>query len=216
MRGNEIMKTIMLMLTSLLFAGCSVLGKRDAAEPPYEMLKHDGPFEVRRYGPMVIAETILDEENYSTASGKGFNRLAGYIFGKNRSKSSISMTAPVLQERRSEKISMTTPVLQQRNKGGWTMAFVLPEGFTLASAPEPLDPEVKLREVPPATVAVIRFSGLHSSANLEKYGRKLQAWLEKHGYHALSEPRLASYDPPWTIPFLRRNEVHIRITTDQD
>lgn len=205
------MKTVMLMLTSLLFAGCSVLGKREAAEPPYEMLKHDGAFEVRRYGPMVIAETFLDEESYSAASGKGFNRLAGYIFGKNRSKTSISMTAPVLQERGSEKISMTAPVLQQPNKGGWSMAFVLPEGFTLASAPEPLDPEVKLRELPASTVAVVTFSGLHSAANLEKYGRRLQAWLEKQGYRAISEPKLASYDPPWTLPFLRRNEVQIII-----
>lgn len=208
------MNTVMLMLTSILLAGCSVLGKRSAAEPPYELLQHDGPFELRRYGPMVIAETILDDENYGTASGKGFNRLAGYIFGKNRSKSPISMTAPVLQERRNEKIPMTAPVLQQRNKGGWSMAFVLPDGFTLATAPEPLDPEVKLREVPPATVAVLRFPGLHSAANLEKHGRQLRAWLEKQGYRAISEPRLAAYDPPWTIPFLRRNEVQIRITPD--
>jgi len=206
------MKT--LMLTSLLFAGCSVLGKREAAEPPYELLKQDGPFEVRRYGPMVIAETFLNEERYSTASGKGFNRLAGYIFGKNRSKTSISMTAPVLQERSSEKISMTAPVLQQPDKGGWRMAFVLPEGFTLESAPEPLDPEVKLRALPPSMVAVVTFSGLHSAANLEKYGRQVQAWLKKQGYRALSEPKLASYDPPWTIPFLRRNEVQIRIEPD--
>jgi len=209
------MKTIMLMLTSLLLAGCSVLGKRDAAEPHYEALKHDGPFEMRRYGPMVIAETFIEGESYSAASGKGFNRLAGYIFGKNRSKSSISMTAPVLQERGSEKISMTAPVLQHPDKGGWSMAFVLPDGFTLQSAPEPLDPEVKLREVPPATIAVVTFSGLHSAANLEKYGRQLQTWLKKQGYRALSEPRLASYDPPWTIPFLRRNEVQTIIAPDQ-
>ncbi|NTU92861.1 MAG: heme-binding protein [Chlorobiaceae bacterium] len=208
------MKTVMLMLTSLLFAGCSVLGKRSAAEPPYEVLKKDGVFEVRRYGPMVIAETNLDEEDYGAASGKGFTRLAGYIFGKNRSKSSISMTAPVLQERHNEKISMTAPVLQQRQKSGWTMAFVLPEGYTLESAPEPLDPAVKLSEVPPASVAVISFSGLHSSGNLEKFSRQLRAWLEKQGYRAISEPKLAAYDPPWTLPFLRRNEVQIRIAPD--
>jgi hypothetical protein len=204
----------MLMLTSLLLAGCSVLGKREAAEPHYEVLKNDGAFEVRRYGPMVIAETFLNEESYSTASGKGFNRLAGYIFGKNRSKTSISMTAPVLQERSSQKISMTAPVLQQPDKGGWRMAFVLPEGFTLESAPEPLDPEVKLRELPASTVAVVTFSGLHSAANLEKYGRQLQTWLKKQGYRTISEPKLASYDPPWTIPFLRRNEVQIMIAPE--
>ncbi len=208
------MKTVMLLLTTLLLAGCSVLGKRSAAEPAYQVLKRDGAFEVRRYGPMVIAETTLDEPDYGAATGKGFNRLAGYIFGKNRSKISIKMTAPVLQERRSEKISMTAPVLQQRNKGGWTMSFVLPEGYTVESAPEPLDPEVKLGEVPPATVVVVRFSGLHSSANLETYGKQLQAWIDKQGYHAISEPKLASYDPPWTLPFLRRNEVQIRIEPD--
>ncbi|NTV66460.1 MAG: heme-binding protein [Chlorobaculum sp.] len=208
------MNTVMLMLTSLLLAGCSVLGKREAAEPHFEVLKNDGAFEVRRYGPMVIAETFLSEESYSSASGKGFNRLAGYIFGKNRSKTSISMTAPVLQERGSEKISMTAPVLQQPGKGGWSMAFVLPEGFTLESAPEPLDPEVKLRELPASTVAVVTFSGLHSAANLEKYGRQLQAWLKKQGYRPISEPKLASYDPPWTIPFLRRNEVQIMIAPE--
>jgi len=208
------MNTVMLMLTSLLLAGCSVLGKREAAEPHYEVLKNDGAFEVRRYGPMVIAETFLNEESYSTASGKGFNRLAGYIFGKNRSKTSISMTAPVLQERSSQKISMTAPVLQQPDKGGWRMAFVLPEGFTLESAPEPLDPEVKLRELPASTVAVVTFSGLHSAANLEKYGRQLQTWLKKQGYRTISEPKLASYDPPWTIPFLRRNEVQIMIAPE--
>ena len=210
------MKTVMLMLTTLLLAGCSVLGKRDAAEPPYELLKRDGAFEVRRYGSMVIAETFTDEGSYSAASGKGFKRLAGYIFGKNNSKSSISMTAPVLQEPASEKIPMTAPVLQQQNKSGWSMAFVLPEGFTLQSAPEPLDPEVTLRELQPSTIAVVTFSGLHSAANLDKYGRQLQAWLEKQGYRALSEPKLASYDPPWTIPFLRRNEVQIKIETGRD
>ena len=210
------MKTVILMLTSLLFAGCSVLGKRTTSEPPFELLKSDGQFEIRLYGSMLIAETILSEDDYGAASGKGFNRLAGYIFGKNRSKTSITMTAPVLQEKRSEKIAMTAPVLQQREKGGWTMAFVLPKGYTLESAPEPLDPEVKLREIPPATVAVVRFSGLHSSANLEKYGHQLQAWLEKQGYHALSTPRLASYDPPWTLPFLRRNEVQITIAHNPD
>ncbi len=208
------MKTVMLMLTSLLFAGCSVLGKRSAAEPPYEMLKQDGSFEVRRYGPMVIAETLLNDEDYGAASGKGFSRLAGYIFGKNRSKTSISMTAPVLQERRNEKIPMTAPVLQQRNKGGWSMAFVLPDGFTLATAPEPLDPEVKLSEVPAATVAVVTFPGLHSAGNLEKYDQQLRAWVEKQGYRAISEPKFAAYDPPWAIPFLRRNEVQIRIAPD--
>lgn len=208
------MKTVMLMLASLMLAACSVLGKREAAEPPYKLLKRDGSFEVRRYGSMVIAETFLSDESYSVASGKGFNRLAGYIFGKNRSQTTISMTAPVLQERDSEKIPMTAPVLQQQNKGGWSMAFVLPEGFTLQSAPEPMDPEVKLRELPPSTVAVLTFPGLHSAANLEKYGGQLQAWLEKRGYRALSEPRFAAYDPPWTLPFLRRNEVQIRIETD--
>ncbi len=198
----------LLLMTSLMLAGCSVLGKRTANEPPYKVLAEDADIEVRQYGEMIVAETVI-EGAYGQTGAPGFSRLAGYIFGKNRSKEKLSMTAPVLQEPVSEKISMTAPVLQEKKGSAWLMAFVMPEGSRLETLPVPLDPAVTLRAVEGKKVGVIRYSGLHSESNLRNYAGKLTGWLEKNGYHARSQPRAASYDPPWTLPFLRRNEVHI-------
>lgn len=144
---------------------------------------------------MIVAETVV-EGRYSTTSGPAFSRLAGYIFGKNRGKQKIAMTAPVLQEKKGT---------------AWSMMFVMPEGYTLETTPVPLDASVVVREVKGKKVAVIRYSGLHSESNLQSYAGKLTMWLEKKGYRILSPPRAASYDPPWSIPFFRRNEVHIDV-----
>ncbi len=200
----------LLLMTSLMLAVCSVLGKRTANEPPYKVISEEGDIEIRQYGEMIVAETVV-EGSYGQTSGAAFSRLAGYIFGKNRAKQKISMTAPVLQEPASEKISMTAPVIQEKKGTAWVMSFVMPEGSTLEALPIPLDTAVKLRLVQGKKVAVIRYSGLHSENNLRNYAETLTLWLEKKGLRVLSGPRTASYDPPWTIPFLRRNEVHIDI-----
>jgi len=200
----------MVLMTTFMLAGCSVLGKRTANEPQYKVLAEEGDIEIRQYGGMIVAETV-GEGKYSQTSGIAFSRLAGYIFGKNRAKQKIVMTAPVLQEPVSEKISMTAPVIQEKKGNAWVMSFVMPEEYTLETLPVPLDPAVTLRQVQGKKVGVIRYSGLHSESNLQNYAGKLTIWLEKRGKKVLSEPRAASYDPPWTIPFLRRNEVHIDI-----
>jgi len=200
----------LLVLSSLLLAGCSVLGNRSAPEPPYTVLQSDGEYEVRRYEPMIVAETVLNGD-YRSTSGKAFGKLSSYIFGSNRLNTEIGMTSPVLQERTGEKIGMTAPVIQEKEGDAWAMSFVLPPEYTLENAPEPLDADVLLREIPGARVAVIRFSGLHAEKNIEKHAGRLLLWLNRQGYRAVSSPRAASYDPPWTIPFLRRNEVMITI-----
>ena len=199
-----------LLMTSLMLAGCSVLGKRTANEPPYKVLSQDGEIEIRQYGEMIVAETVV-EGSYGQTSGAAFSRLAGYIFGKNRAKQKLAMTAPVLQEPVSEKISMTAPVIQEKKGNAWVMSIVMPEGYRLETLPVPLDDAVKLRMLPGKKVGVIRYSGLHSEHNLRNFAEKLTGWLEKNGNRVLSGARSASYDPPWTLPFLRRNEVHIDI-----
>jgi hypothetical protein len=201
---------LLFLLTGLMLAGCSVVGKRSAAEPPYKVLAEDGAIQIRQYDAMILAETVVTG-GYGQSSGQSFSRLAGYIFGKNRSKKQLPMTTPVLQEAVSEMLSMTAPVLQEKRGSSWMMAFVMPGGSTLATLPEPLDPLVTLHEVPARKVAVISYTGLHSESNLRNYASKLRTWLAGKGYRELSEPRAASYDPPWTIPFLRRNEVHIDV-----
>ena len=201
------------VLSGLLFilqTGCSVLGIRTAEEARYKVVSQDGRFQVREYADAVIAETVVDAD-YQKAQSIAFRRLAGYIFGKNKSKEQIPMTAPVILEKVSEKIAMTAPVLQEKSEHGWRMTFVLPAKYTIESLPEPLDPDVTIRQLKGRRVAVIRYSGSLSEAAMKARTGELSDWLAQRGYEAISEPGLAGYDPPWTLPFLRRNEIHIDI-----
>ncbi|UZJ37823.1 SOUL family heme-binding protein [Prosthecochloris sp. SCSIO W1103] len=204
------MNIVLLLLSSFLLAGCSVLGKRTAEEAQYTVLRSEGGYEVRQYQPMILAETAM-EGDYRSTSGKAFSKLASYIFGGNKADSSIDMTTPVIQEQRSEEIAMTAPVIQQKSGEKWVTAFVMPQKYTMETIPKPLDEDIVLREVPERRVAAIRYSGLHSEKNILKYSEKLNEWIAQNGYRPVSRPRMASFDPPWTLPFLRRNEVHIDI-----
>ena len=184
------------------------------------MIAADGVIEVRQYEPQLIAETFVEGIQHSMpgegkefrhSGNSGFRRLAGYIFGGNTSKEEIAMTAPVLQEQRSEKIAMTAPVLQEERGDGWWMAFVLPEGYTLESSPTPDDSRVSLREVPAKRIATLRYSGLNSPEKMARHEKTLRTWLEESGIRPTGPALMASYDPPWAIPFLRRNEVQLEV-----
>ena len=190
--------------------GCTVFGIRTAEEARYTTLEKDGRFAVRQYADCVVAETFVDT-GYREAGNAAFRRLAGYIFGKNQRREKIAMTAPVVQEPRSESIAMTAPVLQERSERGWRMAFVLPAEYTVETAPKPVDPKVVVRASEGRKVAVVRYTGWLSEARAQARAEELKHWLGERGYEAASQPRSAAYDPPWTIPFLRRNEIHIDI-----
>ena len=121
------------------------------------------------------------------------------------------MTAPVIQGQEAETMAMIAPVIQQKSGSVWLMAFVLPSNYSVATAPVPLDTAVIIKGIPGKKVAVIRYSGSLSEQNIEEKSEELKNWLSKQGYRAISPSRSAAYDPPWTLPFLRRNEVHIDI-----
>lgn len=208
--GEKMNTVVVLLLSSFFLVGCSVLGERTAEEAAYSLLKSDGEYEVRQYESMILAETTIDGD-YRSTSGKAFSKLAGFIFGGNKAESSIDMTTPVLQEQGGEEITMTAPVIQRKAGEKWVTAFVMPRKYTMEAIPKPLDKDIVLREIPPATVATIRYSGLHSEKNIAKYSEKLNDWIVENGYRPASRPRAATFDPPWTLPFLRRNEVHIDI-----
>ena len=199
---------VALLLSSFFLVGCSVLGERTVEEAAYSVLKSDGEYEIRQYEPMILAETTMDGD-YRSTSGKAFGRLSSYIFGENRAESNIDMTTPVLQEQGGKEIAMTAPIIQKKSGEKWVMAFVMPRKYTMETIPRPLDKDIVLREVPPAKVAVIRYSGFHSEKNITKYSERLNDWIVENGYRPASKPRAASFNPPWTLPFLRRNEVHI-------
>ena len=178
------------------------------------MLQSEDRFEVREYGALLVAETLVDA-TFDDAGNIAFKRLFGYISGDNEAASEIAMTAPVmaLDENRSggEEISMTAPVTGQQTDLGWRFAFVLPSDYMLASAPVPSNPEVSLAQVPARKVAVLRYSGSWSETTYQKKLQLLQNWMRQNRLEAASLPRVAGYDPPWTLPFLRRNEIMIDI-----
>jgi DNA gyrase inhibitor GyrI len=196
----------------VLMAGCSVFGGKAAEEPPYEVLVNEGDFEIRRYAPMVVARTRVAGADRDEAVGTGFMRLFDYITGENAPGDEIAMTAPVLSEPEAgegEDIAMTAPVLQEKRAEGWEVAFVLPEDMTLDGAPRPTNSEVTLAEVPSRRVGVVRFSGFLTAEKIAEHRAALSDWLEARGESPDGRYQAAGYNPPWTIPWLRRNEVMV-------
>jgi len=180
-------------------------------EPGFEVVRQVGEqVELRRYAPYVVAEVVLDT-SAAEAGNQAFPILAGYIFGKNKGQRKLEMTAPVTQSAEPMKMAMTAPVTQNIVAGGTRVQFVLPKAVTLATAPEPLDPRVVLREEPAALRAVIRYSGTWSQANYEEHLAKLRAVLAGAGITTEGEPVLARYNGPMTPWFMRRNEVWLAV-----
>lgn len=187
-----------------------MIGIRNYDEPGYTVLLEQDGVQIRQYPPVLLAETLV-QADYKASGSIGFKRLAGYIFGNNIKRQNMPMTTPVYREAASEDISMTAPVLQQPQGGQWLMSFVMPAQYTLATLPEPIDKTITLREVPAKKVAVLRYSGSLDQEAITAHSQTLTAWLQAHHYTALSPARSAAFDPPWTIPMLRRNEIHIDI-----
>ena len=179
-------------------------------EPGYQVIRKIEPIELRRYAPYVVAEVVLNTTPES-AGNQAFPILAGYIFGKNKGERKLAMTAPVTQTAAPVRLEMTAPVTQSTVPGGTLVQFVLPKDITLATAPEPLDERVHLREVPATTWAVIRYSGSWSQSNYEDHLTQLKSLLETAGVATRGEPVLARYDPPFMPSFLRRNEIWLEV-----
>jgi hypothetical protein len=205
------MQKMAAVLSALMLTGCSVVGIRSGTEEPkYEVVGSIGPVEIRHYGPRIAAETVIADDEYSARSA-GFRRIAGYIFGGNRSSTKIAMTAPVAQS--SETIAMTAPVAQSQDASGrWVVRFFMPASYTMASLPTPTDPAVRLVDVPGETMAVLRFSGFGSVGAMDEHRADLLKALAGSKWTPSGVPVAWYYDPPWTLPFLRRNEVAVAVT----
>jgi hypothetical protein len=214
---NTFQKLFLGTFMGLLAAGCSFFGKGSEEQPSYQIVAKQGNKEIRKYDSYVIAKTTVSG-SFKDAQSEGFNILAGYIFGKNKSQQKIAMTAPVVQKAESEKISMTAPVVISSNKNKtWTMTFSMPSKFTLETLPVPTDERVKIEKVEEKFVAALTFSGFwNESKNAEK-GKELKEWMRGYKeYQLTSQPMFAGYNPPWTLPFLRRNEMLIELTRRPD
>lgn len=145
------------------------------------------------------------------AGNRAFPILAGYIFGKNKGERKLAMTAPVTQAPVPAKLDMTAPVTQSAGPDGILVQFVLPKDINMDNAPLPLDARVRLREVPPKQVAVIRYSGFWSQANYARHLAELQAALRAANITWTGEPVLSRYNGPMTLWFMRRNEIWLNL-----
>lgn len=202
------MRNIFLLITTILLQGCSVFGIRTGEILNYQVLEKEGKFDIRQYEDYWVVRTEIDDE-YRESTGKGFQLLFGYISGKNKQQEKIAMTGPVMQQEKGEKIAMNGPVIQKKVGKIWIMEFVLPSKYNTIQPPEPLDTNVSILKVPGYRAAAISYSG---NLREEKYNTKIKKLLdivELKGLQSIGEPFSAGYDPPWTIPFLKRNEVLI-------
>jgi len=192
-------------------------------EPHYDVRVSQGPFELRHYAPTLIAETVVDGD-MDAASGKGFRLIADYIFGNNRAAGSqqaakIAMTAPVTMEPQSSKIAMTAPVTIEPQSGNtamaeatqWRIHFVMPSQYTLANIPKPNNSAVTLRELPRKYFVVYRYSGFNTLARVQEKTNDALAWAQQQSLKAVGTPQLSRYDPPWTLPMFRRNEIMVEV-----
>ena len=180
--------------------------------PKYTVIYQDESVEYRQYEPYIVAETIVENSSsYRSASNAGFMRLFRYITGNNSVKADIAMTAPVQMSAPSEEIAMTAPVQRTETAEGWRVAFMLPGKYTLETAPAPSDENIKLRLVSGQLMAVVRYSGRWTERNLEKHKEQLLNGINAAGIDGIGEVESASYDAPYVLPFLRRNEVMIEV-----
>lgn len=194
----------------VLSAGCSVVGIRNYELAHYDVVRREPPFEIRRYAAAIVAQTDV-EADYDDATSVGFKRLADFIFGNNVPQGvGLEMGADAA-DRVGRKIAMTGPVVQESSGPLWRMTFHMPAKYSLDSLPAPADPSVAIRELPERTVAALRFSGDYSERQFWDNAERLQGWVAEQGLEPLSTPRLAGYDPPWTLPRFRRNEVLIEV-----
>ena len=167
-------------------------------EPKFTIIKKTDVYEVRRYERRTVAEvTYGDEDN-------GFRVLFDYISGANKDIQEIQMTVPVTQ---SKEIDMTAPVTQSNNNGQMVMRFFLPSNYSKQNAPKPTDKRVQIIDLPEEYLAVISYSGFASNSNFVKHHEELEAAMERDGLVAIGAPLKATYNSPFTPPFLRRNEA---------
>ncbi len=195
-------------------------------EPKYDVVLTEDQYELRQYAPMLIAETVV-EGDMDEASNKGFRLIADFIFGNNQVTSAasekIAMTAPVTVEPQSAKISMTAPVTVEPQHAGphadvnmqtaqqWRINFVMPSRYTLATIPKPNNRVVTLKEVPSKSFVVLKYSGFNTVARVQSKTQEAMEWAAQKNLKVIGIPQLSRYDPPWTLPMFRRNEIMVEV-----
>lgn len=203
-----------LLVCGSILVGCAMIGPimSDVEKPKYQVTVIANGIELRSYDPMLVAAVQMSGTRKDAIS-RGFRVLADYIFGNNTLDQNISMTAPVEQQA-GQKIAMTAPVQQQQGSNSWIISFVMPKKFTLKTIPRPNNEMIKIKEVPAQRFITIRFSGTNSNDNIKQNEKALFNYIAKNKINVTGEPKYAFYNPPWTLPFMRRNEIMVQLLDD--
>ncbi len=206
--GSALMRGAALLFLLALIGVCPAMA---IEEPGYEVVRKADGYELRRYAGYCVAETEV-AGSQSDAGNAGFRILAKYIFGANQSQQSIAMTAPVVQAQ-SETIEMTAPVTQQpgATPGTYIVQFAMPSKYSLQTLPKPNDGQVRLRQLPDRLVAVRAYGGGWSLARYDTELAALREAMQRDGLIAISAPQWARYNSPFSLPFMRRNEIWLEI-----
>jgi hypothetical protein len=169
-------------------------------------------FEVRLYASRLAAEARVETSRNEDGRNAAFRLLFDYISGANSGEAGIDMTVPIESSENARKIAMTTPIeTSSAAEGGVTMRFFFPSEFTSENAPQPNDPSIRILQLPEQILAVLRFSGSRDDEVVRAKKEQLLRALDETSWRASSEPVAFFYDPPWTLPFLRRNEVAVAV-----
>ena len=206
------MKYFLWLIVAIIIIGALTCGiiSSNVEQQKYEVVETHGNIEIRDYAPVIVAE-VLVIGNREDSMSKGFRIIADYIFGNNFSAKNIPMTAPVIQQK-NEKIAMTVPVSQQQAGDGWKISFVMPSRYSMETLPTPNNSEVKLKKIAKRRFAVTRFSGFGNDESIKKQTGKISEFIGNKKLYAVSSPIYSFYNPPWSLPFLRRNEVMTEIS----
>lgn len=183
--------------------------------PQYNVIQKNGDFEIRHYAPRIIAEVSVSGD-LDTATREGFRTLASFIFGNNRAPNLSTVT---LVPEEPIKIAMTAPVTVEPVGGNqtftdtrdWRVEFTMPNQYTIATLPKPNDASIRIRTLPPQNYAAVRYSGLNTAHRINQETHRLLDWIQAEGLFVLGSPELARYNPPWTLPMFRRNEILVPI-----
>tara|TARA_X000001036_G_scaffold37280_1_gene30168 strand:+ start:315 stop:944 length:630 start_codon:yes stop_codon:yes gene_type:complete len=204
-------RKIIILIVATILVGALATGPimSNVETPSYKVIQSKGKIEIREFDPMVIAEVQVVGRRKDAISS-GFKLLADYIFGNNISQENINTTATI-QQPASEKIAMTAPVQQQLANDSWLVSFVMPSEYNLEDLPKPKNIEVKLKNVPVKRFVTIQFSGTSSDENLAKHKKLLVEFIKNNSISVTGTSKYAFYNPPWTLPLMRRNEVMFEV-----
>lgn len=204
---------IALITTSTLLAGCGVINQRTGEEALFSSLAVDGDYEIRLYEPIIIAQTAVSGK-YTTATRTGYNRLTSYVSGNNLAKQTVSVNPPisvVTNERKQPKVELTLPYYEEYIDGTWLISVAMPESYRLETLPKPVDNSITFKVLPRLKTAVIKFTGYKSEGLISRNSALLNQWITQNALTPTSSARSVIYDSPWTVPVLRRHEIHINV-----